>query len=100
MEQDTKHHQHIFIISVEKVTQAICKAHEVSAPGPSVHTIAFYKLLSIIMPLVMTRALNQLVFLPHLSEDEGLHWVQNWKIIYIPKVPKPSTPSDIVPSAC
>jgi hypothetical protein len=52
--------------TVDEVKQAISEAHEVSAPGPSGHTIAFYKLLFLTMPNTMTRALNQLVFLPRL----------------------------------
>jgi hypothetical protein len=36
--------------SVDEIKQAINDAHEVSAPGPSGHTIAFYKLLFLIMP--------------------------------------------------
>jgi hypothetical protein len=35
--------------SIEEVKQAIWEAHEVSAPGPSGHTIAFYKLLFLII---------------------------------------------------
>jgi hypothetical protein len=78
--------------TVDEVKQAISEAHEVSAPGPSGHTIAFYKLLFLTMPNTMTRALNQLVFLPRLSEDEPLRWVQHRKVIYIPKIPSPVTP--------
>jgi hypothetical protein len=83
--------------SVDEVKQAISEAHEVSAPGPSGHTIAFYKLLFLTMPNMMTRALNQLVFLPRLSEDEQLRWVQHRKVICIPKVPSPTVPSDYRP---
>jgi hypothetical protein len=83
--------------SVDEVKHAIKEAHEVSASGPSGHTIAFYKLLFLIMPNMMTRALNQLVFLPRLSEDEQLRWVQHRKVIYIPKSPSPSAPSDYRP---
>ncbi len=83
--------------SVDEVKQAINEAHEVSAPGPSGHTIAFYKLLFLTMPNMMTRALNQLVFLPRLSEDEQLRWVQHRKVIYIPKIPSPTAPSDYRP---
>jgi hypothetical protein len=83
--------------SVDEVKHAIKEAHEVSAPGPSGQTIAFYKLLFLIMPNMMTRALNQLVFLPRLSEDERLRWVQHRKVIYIPKIPLPSAPSDYRP---
>jgi hypothetical protein len=49
------------------------------------------------MPNMMTRALNQLVFLPRLSEDDQLRWIQHRKVIYIPKVPSPTTPSDYRP---
>jgi hypothetical protein len=49
------------------------------------------------MPTMMTRALNQLVFLPRLSEDDQLRWVQHRKVIYIPKVPSPIAPSDYRP---
>jgi hypothetical protein len=83
--------------SINEVQQAINEAHEVSAPRPSGHTIAFYKLLFLTMPNMMTRALNQLVFLPCLSEDEQLRWIQHRKVIYIPKVPSPTTPSDYRP---
>jgi hypothetical protein len=83
--------------SINEVKQAINEAHEVSAPGPSGHTIAFYKLLFLTMPNMMTRALNQLVFLPRLSEDEQLRWVQHRKVIYIPKVSSPTAPSDYRP---
>jgi hypothetical protein len=83
--------------SINEVQQAINEAHEVSAPGPSGHTITFYKLLFLTMPNMMTRALNQLVFLPCLSEDERLRWIQHRKVIYIPKVPSPTTPSDYRP---
>jgi hypothetical protein len=69
--------------SVDEVKQAISEAQEVSAPGPSGHTIAFYKLLFLTMPNMMTRALNQLVFLPRLSEDEQLRWVQHRKVLYV-----------------
>ncbi len=68
--------------SVDEVKHTIKEAHEVCAPGPSGQTIAFYKLLFLIMPNMITRALNQLVFLPRLSEDEQLRWVQHRKVIY------------------
>jgi hypothetical protein len=83
--------------SINEVKQAINEAHEVSAPGPSGHTITFYKLLFLTMPNMMTRALNQLVFLPRLSEDEQLRWVQHRKVIYIPEVSSPTAPSDYRP---
>jgi hypothetical protein len=45
----------------------------------------------------MTRAFNQLVFLPRLSEDKPLQWIQHRKVIYIPKVSSPVPPSDYRP---
>jgi hypothetical protein len=45
----------------------------------------------------MTSALNQLVFLLRLSEDEPLRWIQHRKVIYIPKTPSSITPSDYRP---
>jgi hypothetical protein len=69
--------------TIDEVKQAISEAHEVSAPGPSGHTMAFYKLLFLTMPSTMTRALKQLVFLPCLSEDKSLQWIRHRKVIYI-----------------
>jgi hypothetical protein len=83
--------------TIDEVKQAISEAHEVSAPGPSGHTITFYKLLFCAMPHTMTKALNQLVFLPRLSEVKPLRWIQHRKVIYIPKVPSPVAPSDYRP---
>ncbi len=51
---------------------AIQEVKEVSAPGLSGQTIAFFKLLLLAMPIFMTDALNQLVFLPHLLADENV----------------------------
>ncbi len=83
--------------TIDEVKQAISEAHKVSAPGPSGQTITFYKLLFCAMPHTMTRALNQLVFLPRLSEDRPLQWIQQRKVIYIPKVSSPVAPSDYRP---
>jgi hypothetical protein len=83
--------------TVEEVKRAISEAHEISVPGPSGHTIAFYKLLFLAMPKTMTRALNQLVFLPCLSEDTSLQWIRYRKVIYIPKCSSPVAPSDYRP---
>jgi hypothetical protein len=51
------------------------KANEVSAPGPSGQTIAFFKLLLLAIPNVMTKALNQLVFVLRLLEAEDFRYV-------------------------
>jgi hypothetical protein len=53
-----------------EVKQAIQEANEVSTPGPSGQTIAFFKLLFLAIPTVMMAALNQLVFVPHLQEAD------------------------------
>ncbi len=77
--------------------QAIQEANEVSVPGPSGQTIAFFKLLFLAIPNIMTTALNQLVFVPRLQEADDYRWIRHRKVVYIPKVPKPSTPSDYRP---
>jgi hypothetical protein len=69
--------------SVKKVKQAIREAHKVGASGPSGYTIAFFKLLFLLIPCTMMRALNQLIFLPLLLEDE----VQHKKVIYSWRIP-------------
>jgi hypothetical protein len=83
--------------TMQEVKQAIQEANEVSAPGPSGQTIAFFKLLFLAIPAVMTAALNQLVFVPHLQEAEDFRWIRHRKVVYIPKVPQPATPSDYRP---
>jgi hypothetical protein len=80
--------------TLQEVMQAIQEANEVSAPGPSGQTIAFFKLLFLAIPHIMTTALNQLVFVPRLQEADDYWWIRHRKVVYIPKVPKPSTPSD------
>ncbi len=76
-------------LSQQEVKAAIQEANKVSAPGPSGQTTAFFKLLFLAMPTVMTDALNQLVFVPYLLADEDVRWIQNRKVVYIPYVPRP-----------
>ena len=83
--------------TMEEVEAAIKEAKVVSAPGPSGQTIAFFKLIFMHAPQLMTQALNQLVFLPHLASDPQLQWIQERKVVYIPKKPNPNTPSDFRP---
>jgi hypothetical protein len=83
--------------TMQEVKQAIQEANEVSAPGPSGQTIAFFKLLFLAIPAVMTAALNQLVFVPHLQEAEDFRWIRHRKVVYIPKISQPATPSDYRP---
>ena len=77
--------------SMAEIKQAIQEANEVSAPGPSGQTIAFFKLLFLAVPHLLTSALNQLVFVPCLLESEELRWIRHRKVVYIPKIPKTFT---------
>jgi len=81
----------------EEVREAIKDAHEASASGPSGQSIVFYKLIFMMVPDLMTSALNQLTFTPRLGEDPAFRWIKNRKIIYIPKTQQPKTPSDYRP---
>jgi hypothetical protein len=55
------------------------KANEASAPGPSGQTIAFFKLLLLAIFKVMTKALNQPVFVLRLLEAEDFRWIWHKK---------------------
>jgi exonuclease III len=81
----------------EEVKQALAEAKVVSAPGPSGQTISIFKLLFMHAPSLMTQALNQLVFVPSLVEEQELRWIQERKVIYIPKKPAPLSPGDYRP---
>ena len=81
----------------QEVKDALSEAAEASAPGPSGHSIVFYKLLFLEIPSLFTEALNQMVFVPKLSNEDTLKWIHNRKIIYIPKKLKPTTPADYRP---
>ena len=83
--------------SIDEVKQALAEAKIVSAPGPSGQTISFFKLIFMHVPILMTQALNQLVFVPKLISDDGFKWIQERKVIYIPKKPSPQTPGDYRP---
>jgi len=83
--------------TAEEVEAAIKEAKVASAPGPSGQTIAFFKLIFMHAPQLMTQALNQLVFVPHLATDPQLRWIQERKVVYIPKKAHPITPSDFRP---
>jgi hypothetical protein len=49
-----------------EVKPAIQEANEVSVPGHSGQTVAFFKLLFLAIPIFMTTALDQPIFVPHL----------------------------------
>ena len=83
--------------SVEEVKAAMQEASEASASGPSGQSIAFYKLLFMEIPALMTAAINQLTFVPGLADLEELKWIRTRKIVYIPKKNDPRTPSDFRP---
>ena len=83
--------------SVDEVRDAINDANAISAPGPSGQNITFYKLLFHEIPHIMTRALNELVFVPTLDDFPQFEWIKHRKVIYIPKKPHPITPSDYRP---
>jgi hypothetical protein len=46
-----------------------------------------------VIPTMMTTALNQLVFVPGLLEVDNFHRIGHQKLVYIPKVPQLVTPS-------
>ena len=83
--------------TLDEVKQAIAEAKVVSAPGPSGQTISFFKLLFMQAPELMTKALNQLVFVPSLVQAKEFQWIQERKVIYIPKKPNPRSPGDYRP---
>jgi hypothetical protein len=82
---------------ISKVQEASDNANDVNYPGPSGHNIAFYKLLFADIPHIMTRAINQIVFVPHLNEMTQFRWIQHRKVVYIPKKLGPISPSDYRP---
>jgi hypothetical protein len=57
--------------SPEEISDAIKEAQELSAPGPSGQNISFYKLLFMMVPLLMTEAINQMVFVPGLIDENA-----------------------------
>jgi hypothetical protein len=54
--------------SKEKVKKAISSAKASTAPGPSGQTIAIFKYLYAEIPNILTRALNELTFVPRLID--------------------------------
>ncbi len=72
---------------------AIKEAKEHSAPGPSGQIISFF----MILPNIMTEAINQMVFVPGLSEVNIFAWIRQRKVVYIPKKPQPTGPPDYRP---
>jgi hypothetical protein len=83
--------------TVPEVQDALNDAKYVSAPGPSGQNIAFYKLLFADIPNIMTRAINQTVFVPCLNDMPQFKWIQHRKVFYIPKKLEPTSPSNYWP---
>jgi hypothetical protein len=79
-------------ITPNEVENAINEAKEMSAPGPSGHTITLYKLLFQEIPNIFTFAINQLVFNNELAGHHAFQWIK-----YIPKKPNPIAPGDFRP---
>jgi hypothetical protein len=84
-------------ITPSEVEDAINEAKEMSAPGPSGHTITLYKLLFQEIPSIFTAAINQLVFNHELATHHSFQWIKHRKVIYIPKKPNPLAPGDFCP---
>jgi hypothetical protein len=83
--------------SHEEIDEALKEAKEHSAPGPSGQIISFYKLLFMMVPNLMTEAINQMVFVPGLIDQSIFGWIRKRKVVYIPKKPQPTSPSDFRP---
>jgi len=83
--------------SQEEIADALKEAKEHSAPGPSGQIISFYKLLFIMVPNLMTEAINQMVFVPGLSDKKTFAWIGKRKVVYTPKKPQPISPPDYRP---
>ncbi len=82
--------------TITEVQDALNDANIVSAPSPSGQNIAFYKLLFADIPNIMTRAINQMVFVPRLHETPQFKWIQHRKVVYIKKQ-RPTSPSHCRP---
>jgi hypothetical protein len=87
-------------ITPMEVEEAISKAQETSAPGPSGQTITLFKILNQELPGIFSAAFNQLVFNEELARHNAFKWIKHRKVIYIPKKPVPIAPETIDPSAC
>ncbi len=46
---------------------------------------------------LMTEAINQMVFVPRLIDQNTFGWIRKRKVVYIPKKPQPISPSDFQP---
>jgi hypothetical protein len=69
--------------SQEEIGEALKDAKEHSALGPSGQIISFYKLLFMMVPNLMTEAINQMVSVPGLIEEINFAWIHKRKVVYI-----------------
>jgi hypothetical protein len=49
------------------------------------------------VPNLMTEAINQMVFVPRLIDQNTFAWIRKRKVVYIPKKPQPISPPDFRP---
>ena len=84
-------------IDAEEIQWALDEAKERGAPGPSGQSITLYKLLFQLIPNTFAKAINQLTFVPRLMEHSDMRWIQQRKVIWIPKKPDSLQPSDFRP---
>ncbi len=84
-------------ITPNEVEDAINEAKEISALGPSGHTITLYKILFQEIPSIPTSAINQLVFNNELAGHYAFQLIKHRKVIFIPKKPNPLAPGDYHP---
>jgi hypothetical protein len=71
--------------TIDKVKKAISSAKASSAPGPTGQTIALYKYIFSVIPQTLTKALNQMTFVPGLIESPTFVWLKKRRIVFIPK---------------
>ncbi len=76
-------HQDMLVeeITPNEVENAIKEAKEMSAPGPSGHTITLYKLLFQEIPNIFTSAINQLVFNHELAGHHIFQRIKHRKVV-------------------
>jgi len=81
----------------QEIHEALLDASEASAPGPTVQTITFFKLIFAHILDLLQEALNQLVFQPELASHPTFDWMRQRKVVYIPKKADPIHPGDYRP---
>jgi hypothetical protein len=69
----------------EEVLEAIKNATKNAAPGPSGRTPSLYAYIYSEIPLLFTKAINELIFVPKLIKAPVFKWLQHRNIVYIPK---------------